>query len=108
MAKETFEEFAQVYLPADVQTIEVPGDAEAWPVVVVKHGKYTAVVQFMGLGSHLCIDVHPFVDGKAARAGVFGMEEGRRIEAFADAASGGTSRQLPATRLVAVLIGEQG
>lgn len=93
--------------------IEVGPIAEAWPTVVVKAGDKTAVVQFMNVGEgepdvqHLCIDVHAFVDGKAARASVFGMENGRRIEGFTGDDTDGTSNSWPAASLVAVLVGKQ-
>ena len=110
----TFNEFVAVYGSPDKPhpVIEVGPEAADWPSVVVKFGDYTAIVQFMGVGAdgdspHLCIDVHPFVNGQAARASVFGMEVGRRVEAFRAGDTTGTSLGLPATPFVAVLIGEQ-
>ncbi len=57
--------------------------------MVVKFGDNTAVIQFCGVGAdsghpHLSIDIHAFVAHRLARAGVFGMEDGRRYDAFDD------------------------
>lgn len=80
------------------------------PLVVVRHpdGRLAAVLALMpfsGEGAHLCIDVHPFADGRDATAGVFGMTTGRRWQ-LPD--TGSTSHGWPSANLIAVLIGEQG
>jgi len=75
------------------------------PFVVVRHGKFTAVLSLMPFEDHLCIDVHAFADGQDAAAGVFGMTTGRR---FTLPATGQTSHGWNAARLITVLIGKQG
>jgi hypothetical protein len=103
-----FDDYATAYLPAHkTTTIDLPDNGLDRPSIVINHGPYTAVLNPMPVGDHLCIDVHAFVNGHAARAGTFGMENGRRVDGFTDAATHGTSHRYPATRLVAVLIGEQ-
>jgi hypothetical protein len=59
-----------------------------------------------GDGGHLSIDIHAFVGDQLARAGVFGVENGRRYEAFGDTAPG-TSHGWPAVQGVSVLVGTQ-
>lgn len=77
------------------------------PFVIVRHGRFAAVLALMpfsGDGEHLCIDVHPFADGKDATAGVFGMTAGRQWRL---PGTGTTSHGWPSAHLVAVLIGRQ-
>jgi hypothetical protein len=114
MAAQTLEEFIATYgdphKPYPV--FEAGPEAAQWPTILVKAGDKTAVVQFMNVGAdgdsqHLCIDVHPFVAGRAARASAFGMDNGRKLDGFADADAAGTSHGWPAARLVAVLVGTQ-
>jgi hypothetical protein len=110
---ETFESFMRQYGPADGRypVIEVGDDIAHWPTVVVTFGDKTAVLQLCGVGAdgdrpHLCIDIHAFVADRLARAAVFGMENGRRYEAFNDTAPG-TSHGWPAVQGISVLIGTQ-
>ena len=116
MTAETLEEFIAKYGRRDrpMPVAEAGPEAAQWPSILVKAGDKAAVVQFMNVGAdsgsdgqHLCIDVHAFVAGRAARASVFGMESGRRLQGFADTDAAGTSHGWPAARLVAVLIGAQ-
>jgi hypothetical protein len=114
MTAQTLEEFIATYGRKDrpMPTFEAGPEAAQWPSILVKAGDKAAIVQFMNVGAdsdcqHLCIDVHAFVAGRAARASVFGMESGRRLEGFADTDAAGTSHGVPAARLVAVLIGAQ-
>ena len=110
---ETFESFMRTYGRPDGNhpVFEVGDSIEAWPTIVVRFGDTIAVMQLCGVGAdgdhpHLSIDIHAFVAGRLARAGVFGMENGRRYEAFDDTAPG-TSHGWPAVQGVTVLIGEQ-
>ena len=79
------------------------------PLVIVRHGRFAAVLALMpsdGKGAHLDIDVHPFVNGLKATAGVFGMTRGRRHQGLP--VTGTASAGFNSANLVAVLIGEQG
>lgn len=116
MTAQTLEEFIAKYGRQDrpLPVVEAGPESAQWPSILVRAGDKAAIVQFMNVGAdsgsdgqHLCIDVHAFVGGRAARASVFGMESGRRLHGFADAAPAGTSHGWPAARLVAVLIGAQ-
>lgn len=113
MAAKTYDEFASTYLAGDEQVIETGPEHTDWPHLIVKAGNKTAVVQLMNVAAddpdaqHLCIDVHSFVDGLAARSAVFGMEVGRRLEGFSDAEAAGTSHGRPAASLTSVLVGKQ-
>lgn len=98
-------EFTERFLTGDEQVIDLDPGLDRWPHIVVRNGPYVAVLQLQGHASHLAIDVHPFVEGRDARAGAFGMEAGHRL-AFLDV-TGGTSHSWPATRMVTVLVGEQ-
>lgn len=89
-----------------VFTIDLDNDFEESPFIVVKHGSYVTVINPMAQKDHLCVDVHPFVDEKDARAGVFGMEDGFRAS-LDDEQVNGFSHRWPAAKLVAVLVGEQ-
>jgi hypothetical protein len=91
---------------------EVGETVAQWPTIVVTFGEFTAVMQLCGVGAdgdhpHLSIDVHAFVEGRLARCGVFGMEDGNRYEAFDEGTAPGTSHGWPAVQGVAVLIGRQ-
>jgi hypothetical protein len=109
MAKATFGEFMATYDPDGTRVaffIEPRRDPDGnSPFIVVRHGEFTAVLALMPMGDHLCIDVHPFVSGQDAAAGVFGMTDGRRYTGFGE--TGETSHGWPATRGVSVLVGEQ-
>jgi hypothetical protein len=95
------------------QVIEVGPDTSQWPVVLVRSAGLAALVHVMHVfagnpdNQHLCIDVHPFVDGRRARAGVLGMEHGRRISGLRAEQCDGTAHGLPAAHLVNVIIGRQ-
>lgn len=85
-----------------VATVEVAqGDR---PQIIIRHGNYTAILSVMGMGDHLCIDVHPFVEGVKATAGTFGMSKG---SAFKLEKTGTTSHGWQSASLLAVLIGKQ-
>src|SRR6266536_3424755 len=97
---ETFESFMHRYGAADGQytVVEVGETVDDWPTVVVRFGDKTAVLQLCGVsadsdtgdgdGDHLSIDIYAFVGDQLARAGVFGMENGRRYDAFGDTEPG--------------------
>jgi hypothetical protein len=88
---------------ADITPVrDANGDS---PFVVVRHGEFAAVIALMPLGDHLCIDVHPFVSGQDAAAGVFAISGGHRIEL---PPTGRTSHGFPAVGIASVVIGEQG
>lgn len=109
-----FEDFAVTLRGADLTTVELDNDAGKWPFIIAHYGDKTAVIRLCGVGdpdgdsAHLCVDVQAYVGGRQARSSAFGMEAGRRLDAFAAADTEGTSHGLPAARLVAVLIGGQG
>lgn len=100
------------FLTGDEPTITVEGDGKTWKHILVQYGDYKAIINVMGVGegdgAHLCIDVYPFVGDDLARASVFGMEAGRRIDGFTAEQAEGTSHGLPGAPLVAVLVGKQG
>lgn len=95
--------------------MEIGDDVKNWSNVLVRFGNQVAVLQLIGIpadektgtGEHLCIDIRSFVNDEEARGGVFGMENGRRLDAFADKDANGTSHNFAATRLVTVIVGEQ-
>jgi len=114
---QTFESFMHRYGPADGRytVVEVGETIEQWPTVVVRFGDKTAALQLCGVGAHaddgdaghhLSIDIHAFVGDQLARVGVFGMENGRRYEAFGDTAPG-TSHGWPPVQGVSILVGTQ-
>ncbi len=127
MAANTLAEFIDTYctpkaayvsatairMGASYPRIDVGDTDDRWPSVLVTAGDKAAVVRFKNVAAddpheqHLCIDVHPFVHGRKARAGVFGLEVGRRLEGFPDSQADGTSHGFPAAHLVAVLVGRQ-
>lgn len=79
------------------------------PWVIVRHGRYALALCLMPMNDHLCVDAHAFVDGEAARTGVFGMDRGNRWvlgEAHSEPLPG-LSHCWPAAGLVALLVGEQ-
>lgn len=92
MSHETFEMFMETYntFPEgkyderDIHTIDVTnqraGDERyLTPWIVVKSDHGTFILNVMPFDDHLCVDVHAFdAEGKDARTGVFGMEEGGR------------------------------
>jgi hypothetical protein len=102
MRTQTLAEFVDRFGGKDMYpVIDVGGEAADWPSFIVRAGAKAAVVQFMN------IDVHPFVDERAARASAFGMEEGRRLAAFTEADTAGTSQGLPGAPSVSVIVGAQ-
>jgi hypothetical protein len=109
MSKQTFDEFMAAYAADGRKVLEVDATWDAnglTPFIVVRDGGgRTVVINPMTYDDHLCIDLHPFADGKDATAGVFGMTEGQQ-HAFPP--TGTTSHRWPSTRLVAVIVGEQG
>lgn len=74
------------------------------PFIVVHSGPYAVIINPQQLDDQLSIDVHPFVGGEPATAGVFGMPFGRRVRF---PATGTTSAGFPSASLVVVLVGEQ-
>jgi hypothetical protein len=92
-----------------VTIIDVPdsnaASSQASPFIVIRHGDKVALVNPIGLGDHLSVDIHSFVAGDDATAGVFGMTKGARWEL---PETGTTSHKWNSAALVAVLIGEQG
>lgn len=98
-------EGTRVVLDIDV-TKEDPQANSPW--IVVRFGDYAAVLTLMGVQDHLCIDVHPFVNGAKATAGVFGMSEGfRKHPPAINPEHPTTSHGWNSAALVSVLIGEQ-
>lgn len=113
MAEETFAEFMDRYgVSGRTYPVFHVGDTAAqWPAVIVRFGDKTALVRFCGVGAdgshpHLSIDVYAFVADHVARAGVVGIDNGKRYTGFDDTAPG-RSHGCPAVRGVSVLIGEQ-
>lgn len=108
MKAQTLDEFMSRY-NADgshpVTEVHVtPGDSGSSPFILIRNGDYVAVVNPLALPDHLSIDVHSFVHGDSANAGVFGMTTGRR---WTLPPTGHTSHGWPAAGLVAVLVGDQ-
>jgi len=86
------------------------GPDEMSPFIIIRHGEFTVVVNPMGLGDHLCVDVHSFVDGQDANGGVFAMGKGRRWtlgDSTKESVTGAKSHGWPAAGLVSVIVGEQ-
>jgi hypothetical protein len=107
----TLSEFLATYDPDGTRVIAditpVRDDDGNSPFVIVRHGKFTAILALMpfsGDKAHLCIDVHAFVNDMEATGSVFGMDEGRR---YTLPATGTTSHGWDSAGLIAVLIGEQ-
>lgn len=82
------------------------GSRKPSPFIIVRHGGRVMILNPMAMGDHLCVDVHSFIDGEDATAGVFGMSDGMRW-AFDDV-TGTTSHGWNSTSLVSVLLGDQG
>lgn len=78
---------------------------EPSPFIVLRYGDKAVIVNPLGLGDHLCVDIHSFVDGEDATAGVFGMSDGKR---WALPETGTTSHKWNSANLIAVLVGDQG
>jgi len=91
--------------------IDVPHEKDgSSPFIVVRHGDYTVVINPLGLGDHLSVDIHSFVKGEDATAGVFAMSNGRRWtlgDSPKESVTGTKSHGWPSAGLVAVLVGEQ-
>jgi hypothetical protein len=113
MAEHTLDGFLARYDPDGSRVVfdlraerDANGDS---PLIIIRdEAGRVAVINPMPLGNHLCIDVHPFIGGLDAVAGVFGMTAGRRISL---PETGGAhqlrSHGWPAVRLVSVIVGEQ-
>lgn len=111
MAVQTFDEFMARYNPPNgthpVTEIESPvasGRHES-AFVVIRHGLYTAVINPLAFDDHLCLDVHSFVSGQKATAGMFGMVEGYSVSL---PETGTTSHGWPSSPLAVVILGKQG
>ena len=92
--------------------VDSTGNGRTW--VKVEVGPYTAMLCCMAVGegddAYLDIDVHPFVDGDHATAGVFGMSEGYRAALDTRNMPEGkqtTSQGWPSANMLAVLVGKQ-
>jgi hypothetical protein len=94
------------FLNEHTPVYELGATAEQWQTVAFRFGTFVMVVQAMRVNDHLCLDVLSFVDGQPARSSVFGMDNGRRFAGFSGDAPG-RSQGMPATALVAVLLGRQ-
>lgn len=116
MPAETLDEFLSTYNPDDCHnlvTVDVPQSSNDTysPFILVRFGKFAAIINPQGLGDeddptrHLSIDIHSFVDGNDATAGVFTMGGGQRGTL---SATGTTSHGWPSAPLVVALIGAQG
>lgn len=79
---------------------------EPTPYIILRHRGRTLVLNPMAFEDHFCVDAHAFVDGQAARASAFGMDDGARLQ-FEEAKAKGTSHGWPAAALVSVLVGKQ-
>jgi hypothetical protein len=102
----TFDGFTRAFLPDELTTtIELAEGQMDRPNIVVKYGACTVVLNLMPQDRHLCIDAFAFVNGERDRAGVFGMENGRRIE-LAEHKCEATVYGWPATRLVSIIASE--
>jgi hypothetical protein len=88
-----------------VTEINVEGGNEPSPFIIIRHGDKTVIVNPLGLGDHLSVDIHSFVAGEDATAGVFGMSNGKR---WALPETGTTSHKWNSANLIAVLVGDQG
>jgi len=119
MATETLQEFLETYAGGDaasrVTTIDIEAskqDGPLSPFIVVNYKAedgtvYTAVLNPMGLGDYLDIDVHSFVNGKDATASAFGMGADVKSGRVGLEETGVTSAGWPSANLVAVFVGEQ-
>jgi hypothetical protein len=112
MPEQNFTEFMNCYNPDGTHPVTVieaeTGDGrDASPFIVISAdaGRRIVIVNPLAFDDHLCVDLHPFVKGDDATAGVFGMTEGRRVSLPAD--TGTTSHGWPSANMIAVLVGEQ-
>lgn len=87
----------------DIDVPDLDGDDRA-PFIILRYKGNVMVLNPMGLTNHLDLDIHPFVDGKAATAAPWGMTNGAR---FALEQTGTTSHGWPSTDGVFVLVGAQ-
>lgn len=105
----TLDEFLTQYAPDPkrvVLDIEVPAQADGeTPFIVLRYGDYTMVVNPMGLRDHLCVDVHPFINGQAANVAAMGMTQGVR-HSF-PTGDLPTSHGWPAVAMLSALLGAQ-
>jgi len=95
---ESIEKFLQTYNPDGrhpVYEIEIDPDTEeavkTCPFIIIRHGRFAAVIGAMGLKGQLDLDVFPYIDGKPGKGTAFGMTAGARED-------------IPLSDLVAVLI----
>lgn len=107
----TLDGWIEAFVPAEsvVLDMDVTKDAatpDARPHIILRDGNSVTLLTVMKLDDHFCVDVHTFVDGKRARTGVFGMENGRRFM-FDKGEVQGTSHKWPASHLVTLLVGKQ-
>lgn len=107
-APKTLTEFLNRYDPHGKRTItEITPERDAdgnSPFIVVRHGRFAAVLALMPFDDHLCIDVFAFTDGEDATTGIFGMSNGQR---WRFPVTGTTSHGWNSVHTVALLIGEQ-
>lgn len=106
MSRHNLADFLAEYNPNEehpVTEINVTQEGPS-PFIIIRHGDKTVIVNPLGLGDHLSVDIHSFVAGEDATAGVFGMSEGKR---WALPETGTTSHKWNSAALVAVLVGEQ-
>ena len=91
------------------------GPGEYSPFVVIRYGRWAAVVNPQGLSNYLDIDVHAFVDGEDGAIGAMGMNVGQRVSAFqredtplrVDMGGGlEDGKGAPAVRMVALFVGD--
>src|ERR1700752_709458 len=78
MAKQTEQEFIEEYGVAARTVAEINLAGKTSPQIVIRDGNRTVILSLMALGDHLCIDVHPLINGEDATASVFGMSDGKR------------------------------
>jgi len=92
---------------SEARVIEIPSSmpGEYSPFIVVRHQGMTMVLNPMTFINHMAVDVHSFIDGRKATAGVFGMSDGHR---WTLEPTPTTSHRWPSANLITVLLGEQG
>ncbi len=103
----TFDEFMAKYNPDGshpVTEVTTSGKSGASPFIVIRHEGFTVIVNPLGFDDHLSVDVHSFVDGQDAVAGVLAMTTGRE---WSLPETGRKSHGWNAAHLIAVLVGEQ-
>jgi hypothetical protein len=105
---QTLDEFLSTYHHPDRQVIDLEIESQGpdykSPFIVVRYGKFAILLNPMGLGDHLDVDAHSYVDGQSATTGSFGMTSGRRDRSEP---TGTTSHGWPSSGMIALLVGEQ-